>query len=149
MGLLAIYLWVLRCGVGDLKWLMSLLHIRGLHTYLASDSIGKIYGHSWQPKRPSNINQKYVITNIYLKNWRKLIFKGSIQRPIKITNASETQWGWQVQTCLLSGFESLALRGVLRGRGNVCCPIGSEVLVKEASSFRGHSTWLSPLSFDF
>lgn len=29
---------------------------------------GEIYGHSWQPKRPSNINQKYVITNIYLKN---------------------------------------------------------------------------------
>lgn len=54
-------------------------------------STWEIYGSSRQPKRPSNINQKYVITNIYLKNWGKLIFKGSIQRPIKITNAEETQ----------------------------------------------------------
>lgn len=54
-------------------------------------STWEIYGSSWQPKRPSNINQKYVITNIYLKNWTKLIFKGSIQGPIKITNAEETQ----------------------------------------------------------
>ena len=54
-------------------------------------STWEIYESSQQPKRPSNINQRYVITNIYLKNWGKLIFKGSIQGPIKITNALETQ----------------------------------------------------------
>lgn len=54
-------------------------------------STWEIYESSQQPKRPSNINQRYVITNIYLKNWGKLIFKGSIQGLIKITNAVETQ----------------------------------------------------------
>lgn len=31
-------------------------------------STWEIYESSQQPKRPSNINQRYVITNIYLKN---------------------------------------------------------------------------------